>query len=253
MANKIFRKVMLSLFIAMFGSVGFMAVYYYANSAYIGFYGHNSCTASANIGSLVTAPINYCEDTSSVYNNLNSGIINNMEIPAIIIFFAILYYLLFAQKSRNYLQLSYTILIAIGSTYLLSGLNLWINGSPVAGTSIIAFDTLLFLAISLVVDYIWISKLIKDETSRIYVYLQHSINYARAKFAKLNKLKVVTHREIKILLGTLYIGATLATIYMFTGYIFNQSATLHLYGGGLFLLAIILINSKKLISSLSSF
>lgn len=230
----------------MLGSVAFMIIYYGVNTSYIGFYGHNSCTPFANLGTFITAPINYCEDLNPAYNSLSSGVINNMAIPGIFLFVAILYYLLFAQKSKRSIPLWYVIIVAIVSTYLLSGLNLFINSKPAAGTSIIGFDILLFLVISLIIDYIYVSELIKYRTSKTYRVLYLSINHIREKLARQGKPKKITYKEIKVFLG-LYILFIFMIIYLLSSYILNKSAFLHMSGGFLLLLSFVLFNIKKFI------
>ena len=255
MLDKYFVKVITSLFLAAFISIVFMFLYYIVNVWYISYYGHNSCKFSTSLGIFITAPLNYCEDLNPLYSNLSSGLVNNMEVPAIILFFATLYYQLFAQNSKKFMHLLYVIIIAIFSTYLLSSLSLFFYNTPLGGTSIIAFDILLFLLLSLIIDYVSVSKLIKNENHKIYKYIERSINNIREILQNKTKFELVTHKEIKIILFILYTFLILLIIILILfGYIINnKSALLHLYGGGLLLLSLVIINSKKLFQLSSYF
>ena len=233
------------------GSIGFLlflAIYFYTNLAYISYYGVDaSCTNSTKLGVLVSAPVNYCEDRSNAYTTFQQGIYANMGIPALIIFAAIMYSWCFEKRFKNYLSFKMTLILSVLSTYALSALNLVFSGKPAGGTSILAFDMLLFLFLGLTIDYTNLIKdrkyklreLMKSQASRLVISMNRlvkkEVSNELAAIRAYNILKIIYLATIVGAAGTLLLG-----------YIPGDSAPLHMAGGFILLLYVFLANRKEI-------
>jgi hypothetical protein len=233
------------------GSIGFLlflAIYSYTNIAYIRYYGAAaSCTNSTKLGVLVSAPVNYCEDRSNTYTTFQQGIDANMGFPALIIFAAIIYSWCFEKRFKTYLSFKMTMVLSVLSTYALSALNLVFSGKPAGGTSILAFDMLLFLFLGLTIDY---TNLIKD---RKYKLKELMGSQASRLVISLNRLvKKEVSKELAAIrayniLKIIYLAAIAGVaVTLLLGYIPGDSAPLHMAGGFILLLYVFLANRKEI-------
>ena len=233
------------------GSIGFLlflAIYFYTNIAYISYYGAAaSCTNSTKLGVLVSAPVNYCEDRSNTYTTFQQGIYANMGIPALIIFAAIMYSWCFEKRFKRYLSFKMTLVLSVLSTYALSALNLAFSGKPAGGTSILAFDMLLFLFLGLTIDY---TNLIKDRKSKLKELMKSqasrlviSVNRLVKKEVSNELAAIRAYNILKIIYLATIVG-TAGTLLL--GYIPGDSAPLHMAGGFILLLYVFLANRKEI-------
>ena len=130
MRNGMWKRLRLSpgFFLAAAGAIIFLLVYFYGNMAFLHYYGPSvACTNSSVWGIAATAPINYCENFVSGQTFMQ-GLLGNMEIPAVIIFLAILYSWTFEKEFKRYLLFKSAIIISVLATYGLSIYGLLVQG-----------------------------------------------------------------------------------------------------------------------------
>ncbi len=243
------HKLYAGLALSSIGFLLFLAIYFYTNIAYISYYGAvASCTNFTKLGVLVSAPVNYCEDRSNTYTTFQQGIYANMGIPALIIFAAIMYSWCFEKRFKSYLSFKMTLVLSVLSTYALSALNLAFSGKPAGGTSILAFDMLLFLFLGLTVDYTHLIKdrkyklkeLMKSQSSRLVIFVNQLVK--KKVSSELAAIRV--YNILKIIYLSTIAGAVGALL---LGYIPGDSAPLHMAGGFILLLYVFLANRKEIL------
>lgn len=194
----------------------FIVLYWAANQLYVTY--HLPGLIGTQAALFVTSPFNGLEDLSKIYGSLWSGLLNNYVVVAIVLWLAEIYAVHFSIKLKAHSP--YIIfLCSVLATYVLAAL-VWVaTGQPSAGSSIIGFSITGFLLASLLLD------------------AKHYI------LSGLQRIKSSVFSVRGWLGYLLAIMSPILTAFLLATYLIsNQSWWLHLLGGGIFLL-IILVSS----------
>ncbi|MEM3572460.1 MAG: hypothetical protein QW530_01885 [Candidatus Micrarchaeaceae archaeon] len=241
------HKLYTGLAIAGIGFILFLVIYLCINIAYVGYYGASaSCTNSTKLGILISSPVNYCEDRIG-YTTFQQGVDANAAIPALIIFFAILYSWSLGGRFKRYLSFKTTLIVSVLSTYALSALNLVFLGKPAGGTSIIAFDMLLFLLLGLFIDYTDFLENKKNKLRELARSQVVSLVISLNSLAKRTISNNIATIRVYSILNCIYLAIiSCIAAFLLLGYMLGGSAPLHMSGGFILLLYVFLANRKVL-------
>lgn len=101
----------------------------------------------------LTSPFNILETLSPIYPSFEVGLSENFVFVVLFVLLAESYSRYSMTRAKGLISVDVAFILSIVSTYTTSALWWWRTGVPASGTSIVAFDMLLFLAAVSMADF----------------------------------------------------------------------------------------------------